>query len=59
MLRYALTGGEEILYTAIGYPVSRNKNAIDHATKSVTTRISMYTANVEAGTLRALVSFIV
>jgi hypothetical protein len=36
------------LYTAIGYPVSRNKNAIDHATKSVTTRISMYTANVEA-----------
>ena len=36
------------LYTAIGYPVSRNKKAIDHATKSITTRISMYTANVEA-----------
>jgi hypothetical protein len=34
-------------YTAIGYSVSRNKNAIDHATKSVTTRISMYTTNVE------------
>jgi len=36
------------LYTAIGYPVSRNKNAIGHATKSITTRISMYTATVEA-----------
>jgi hypothetical protein len=35
------------LYTAIGYPVSRNKNAIGHATKSITTRISMYTASVE------------
>lgn len=35
------------LYTAIGYPVSRNKRAIEHATKSVTTRISMYTAEVE------------
>ena len=36
------------LYTAIGYPVSRNKKSINHATKSITTRISMYTANVEA-----------
>lgn len=35
------------LYTAIGYPVSRNKKAIDHAGRSITTRISMYTANVE------------
>jgi hypothetical protein len=35
-------------YTAIGYPVSRNKKAINHATKSISTRISMYTANVEA-----------
>jgi hypothetical protein len=35
------------LYTAIGYPVSRNKKSIDHATSSITTRISMYTANVE------------
>jgi hypothetical protein len=35
------------LYTAIGYPVSRNKQAIDHAANSITTRISMYTANVE------------
>jgi hypothetical protein len=36
------------LYTAIGYPISRNKRAIEHDTKSVTTRISMYTANVES-----------
>jgi len=36
------------LYTAIGYPVSRNKKAINHATKSISTRISMYTANVGA-----------
>jgi len=36
------------LYTAIGYPISRNKSSINHATNSITTRISMYTANVEA-----------
>jgi hypothetical protein len=36
------------LYTAIGYPVSRNKKSINHATKSITTRISMYTANAES-----------
>lgn len=36
------------LYTAFGYPISRNKKAINHATKSISTRISMYTANVEA-----------
>jgi hypothetical protein len=35
------------LYTAIGYPVSRNKKAIDHVMKSVDTRISMYTADVD------------
>jgi hypothetical protein len=32
------------LYTALGYPVSRNKKAIDHSGRSVTTRVSMYTA---------------
>ncbi len=36
------------LYTAFGYPVSRNKKAIDHPAKTIDTRISMYTANVEA-----------
>jgi hypothetical protein len=34
------------LYTAFGYPCSRNKKAIDHSTKEITTRISMYTADV-------------
>lgn len=32
------------LYTVLGYPVSRNKKAIDHTTRSITTRVSMYTA---------------
>jgi hypothetical protein len=38
---------ENRLYTALGYPVSRNKKAIDHAAKKIDTHISMYTANVE------------
>ena len=36
------------LYTAIGYPRSRNKTKANHAAKSIDTRISMYTAGVEA-----------
>jgi hypothetical protein len=35
------------LYTALGYPVSRNKKAVDHATRSISTRVSMYTAHVD------------
>jgi hypothetical protein len=35
------------LYTAIGYPVSRNKKAVNHATRSISTHMSMYTADVE------------
>jgi len=34
------------LYTAFGYPISRNKNAINHATRSISTHISMYTAHL-------------
>lgn len=29
------------LYTALGYPRSRNRNAIDHVTRSISTHISM------------------
>jgi hypothetical protein len=35
------------LYTALGYPVSRNKQAVDHATRSISTHVSMYTAQAE------------
>jgi hypothetical protein len=35
------------LYTAFGYPLSRNKNRIDHRERSISTGISMYTAGVE------------
>ncbi len=35
------------LYTALGYPVSRNKKAIDHAKRSISTRVSMYTGRVD------------
>lgn len=38
----------DTLYTAYGYPVSRNKKMIDHTAKSIETRISMYTAKVSA-----------
>ncbi|MDB5974780.1 MAG: hypothetical protein JWR07_1540 [Nevskia sp.] len=38
----------DTLYTAYGYPISRNKKMINHVTKSIDTRISMYTANVAA-----------
>jgi hypothetical protein len=37
-------GDDRRLYTALGYPVSRNKKAVDHVAKSITTRVSMYTA---------------
>jgi hypothetical protein len=36
------------LYTVIGYPLSRNKSSIHDTTSSITTRISMYTANLES-----------
>jgi hypothetical protein len=35
------------LYTALGYPVSRNKKAVDHGTRSISTRVSMYSADAE------------
>ena len=35
------------LYTALGYPVSRNKKAVDHMTHSISTRASMYTDHVD------------
>jgi hypothetical protein len=35
---------QDRLYTALGYAVSRNKKAIDHATSSISTHVSMYTA---------------
>jgi hypothetical protein len=35
------------LYTAFGYPLSRNKKRIDHRQRSISTGISMYTAEVE------------
>lgn len=35
------------LYTALGYPVSRNKKAVDHVTRSISPRASMYTAPVD------------
>jgi hypothetical protein len=35
------------LYTALGYPVSRNKKAINHGTRSISTHVSMYTAEAE------------
>lgn len=35
------------LYTALGYPVSRNKKAVNHATRSISTHVSMYTAGAE------------
>jgi len=38
---------ENRLYTAMGYPRSRNKTKVNHSKKSIDTRISMYTANVE------------
>lgn len=34
------------LYTALGYPYSRNKTKVNHATKTIDTRISMYTAEI-------------
>jgi hypothetical protein len=36
------------LYTAIGYPYSRNKKKVNHTAKQLSTRVSMYTASVEA-----------
>ena len=36
------------IYTAIGYPISRNKDRVDHASGQLSTGISMYTASVEA-----------
>ncbi|MHB1587912.1 MAG: hypothetical protein ACYCRH_12980 [Acidiferrobacteraceae bacterium] len=35
------------LYTALGLPVSRNKKAVDHVTRSISPRASMYTAPVD------------
>jgi hypothetical protein len=35
------------LYTALGYPVSRNKKAVNHGTRSISTHVSMYTAEAE------------
>lgn len=35
------------LYTAFGYPLSRNKKRIDHKERSISTGISMYTADAE------------
>lgn len=35
------------LYTALGYPVSRNKKAVDHVACSISTRVSMYAAHVD------------
>jgi hypothetical protein len=35
------------LYTAIGYPISRNKNRVDHLSGQLSTGISMYTTGVE------------
>jgi hypothetical protein len=35
------------LYTAFGYPLSRNKKRIDHRERSISTGISMYTADAE------------
>jgi hypothetical protein len=34
------------VYTAFGYPVSRNKNAIGHGYRSIEIRMSMYTGHV-------------
>ena len=34
------------LYTAMGYPYSRNKTKVNHATKTIETRVSMYTADI-------------
>jgi len=36
------------LYTAIGYPVSRNKDRINYVARQLSTGISMYTGTVEA-----------
>lgn len=35
------------LYTALGYPVSRNPKAVNHGTRSISTHVSMYTADAE------------
>jgi len=35
------------LYTAFGYPLSRNKKRIDHSERRISTGISMYTADAE------------
>jgi hypothetical protein len=37
---------ERRVYTAFGYAVSRNKKSIDHRTRSITNRLSMYTGHV-------------
>lgn len=35
------------LYTALGYAISRNKKAVDHRTRSISTHVSMYTGDAE------------
>jgi hypothetical protein len=35
------------LYTVLGYAVSRNKKAVHHRTRSISTHVSMYTGNAE------------
>ena len=46
-ISYNLKPSADRLYTALGYPVSRNKKAVNHGTRSISTHVSMYTANVE------------
>jgi hypothetical protein len=41
----AITSGRR--YTAIGYPISRNKDSINHAAHTIVNRRSIYTAGVE------------
>ncbi len=44
---YGVQPSKVRLYTAFGYPLSRNKKRIDHKQRSISTGISMYTADVE------------
>jgi hypothetical protein len=38
---------ENRLYTAIGYPISRNKDRVDHAAEELSIGVSMYTSSME------------